>query len=227
MLNSIAYLVGFLLLAIILFAFVMIQGKSQRLRVYSTHNKVNTVKDYWVTEKKDKNSGVIWWRSLNGRIRLEEPPADCIDIGLKGKKHCTVERLSEDEYAFIKKTPLDKNDKVIREFRPFTTTQRNTIVSQFIKAEEMKNKNWIKDAIVPVTSIIGLVIIVVMLLVYWGDIAKPALDSHALALDVQEQNIRIIQGLQEGGIDIEETINPAPNDAAVIVLGEGVPDGQS
>jgi len=46
------------------------------------------------------------------------------------------------------------------------------------------------------------VIMVSMLFIFWGDIAKPALDSHNLALKTQQQNIEILHqlGIKTGSI---------------------------
>ena len=39
-----------------------------------------------------------------------------------------------------------------------------------------------------------------MLLVFWGDIAQPALESHQLALSVSQQNQDIMKALIQNGL---------------------------
>jgi len=157
---------------------------------------------YHMIEKKDRKTGIITWESLNKKIKIPEPPSDATNIMKKGKKFSQVYRLSEDEYIFAKDKGLTQDQKNALGFQPFTVVQRQVIVSQFAKAEEMNHKNWLKENIVPAASILGMVIMVSMLFIFWGDIAKPALDSHNLALKTQQQNIEILHqlGIKTGSI---------------------------
>ena len=182
---------------------------------------------YSMIEKKDKKTGIITWESMNRKIRIPEPPSESTNIMKKGKKYSQVYRLSEDEYIFAKDDGVDVKSKKALGFTPFSVVQRQVIVSQFAKAEEMRHKSWIKENIVPAASILAMVIMVSMLFIFWGDIAKPALDSHGLALKTQEQNIKILQSLGIKTSGIAQTIDGAETTETIFITDtEDPPSGE-
>lgn len=204
--------------------FLMLYSKSHRLRVRDPNKRHNYIRDYWVTEKVDKYTGIVWWKGIGNKLKVPEPPSECIEVGAKGRKFVECYRLTEDEYCWIQDTGCKSDNKVIESFEPFSAVQREVIVSQFKKAEEMKNKNWLKDNAVPIVSMLSLTIIVVSMFIFWADIAQPSLDSHNLALKVQDQNIKIMNSL---GIAQGKSIAQIPgvenNQLAIITDTEDPP----
>lgn len=209
--------------------FLLIWLKSHRLRVRDPSKRHSYITDYWMLEKRDKKTGSVWWVAFsNKKVRIPEPPADCIDVGKRGRKYVECYRMSEDEYAFINDEGLSNSkSKIIQSFKPFDVVQRQVIVSQFTKAEELKAKNFVKENLVPMTAILALVVIIIMLIVFWGDIAKPALESHSLALKTQEQNIQIMHqlGIASGNNQLPQTIQAA-NQGGVTTPDEKPPTNQ-
>lgn len=223
---------GAILLMIVVILFIILYFVSALMKAHKLIVKEPTQNGfithiYSMVEKKDKKTGIVTWESINRKIRIPEPPSEATNIMKKGKKFSQAYRLSEDEYIFAKDKGIDDFSKHALGFKPFSVVQRQVIVSQFAKAEEMRNKSWIKENIVPAASILSMVIIISMLFIFWGDIAKPALDSHQMALQTQEQNIMILQqlGIRTGG-DVSQVIPPEESEQIFITDTEDPPNAE-
>jgi|TARA_Y100000310_G_scaffold1039_2_gene1509 hypothetical protein len=225
LIGGIIIVLGVTALFIVLY-FISQYAKAHKLVVKEPTQNGFIVKFYSMVEKKDRKTGIITWASLNNKIKIPEPPSESVNIMKKGKKYCQVYRISEDEYIFAQDRGVDEIALKGLGFKPFSVVQRQVIVSQFAKAEEMRNKSWIKENLVPAASILGLVVIISMLFVFWGDIAKPALDSHALALETQQQNIKILHQLGiKTGNDIGQDVPIEKDEPLIPGLSEVLPDG--
>ena len=179
--------------------FMLVWMKSHRLRVRDTLREKSYITDFWVFEKKDKDTGILNWVSVSGAktLKTPKPPSNAIEVGPRGRKFAECYRVSEDEFIWITDQGIktieteDKNGvmrkqfvdvledgthKVIDTFRPFSPVQRETIVNQFKKAQEIRNKRWTADKIVNMTAILSMTLLVIMLMVFWGDLAKPIVD---------------------------------------------------
>lgn len=89
-----------------------------------------------------------------------------------------------------------KANKVIAPYQPVTTQQRMSYFYNIKKAEERKKFNW-KEHIVPITAMGALVIIVLGLFIFWGEIAKPALEADKIAERMQQTNMEMLQILRD------------------------------
>ena len=177
--------------------FLMRYSKANRVLVIYPTAGQDLPQELRMYERKDKISGVVWWKSFDGKVKFPEPPAECIrNIKGKGLKWACVTRLSEDEYKY--NTLTTSKDTI--NFVPFTAVEREIIIQEFAKAAKKRASNWLRDALVPSVAILSFVIIVIMLLVFWGDIAQPALESHQLALSVSQQNQDIMKALIQNGL---------------------------
>lgn len=215
--------------------------KSHRLRIRDPMNTKSYIVDYWVTEQKNKNSGVLFWKSVfwQPKIKTPVPPAKALEVGKRGRKFAEAYRVSEDEFIWITdgglKTQIeidkegrrkaiivdiDKDGKqhVIDSFKPFSPVQRETIVNQYEKAQLMRNRKWSADKIVSMSAMGAFVIIIVCIFIFWGDIAAPV-------IEIQNQNNQVcsqaIQKLSECNSYGNSGSTPNPQNPNVIVQ-EGV-----
>tara|TARA_R100000231_G_scaffold42836_2_gene37391 strand:+ start:4387 stop:5040 length:654 start_codon:yes stop_codon:yes gene_type:complete len=188
-----AILIVFVAVAI----YAMMYSKGHRaLVLYPTSGKV-LPQEVRMYDKKDKISGVIWWKSFDGKHKFPEPPEQCVThLSGKGTKWVCVTRMSEDEYKYNEL----KQGKDAVDFVPFTAVERELIIQEFAKAAKKRASNWLRDAIVPSVAIISFALVIICLFVFWGDIAAPAVESHELALKVSQQNQQIMQALIQNGI---------------------------
>ena len=189
--------------AVLMFLFVgaaiyaMQYSKGHRaLVLYPTSGKVLPL-EVRMYEKKDKISGVVWWKSFDGKFKFPEPPERAVThLNGKGIKWVCVTRMSEDEYKYNEL----KSGKDVIEFVPFTAVERELIIQEFAKAAKKRASNWLRDAIVPSIAVMCFAVVIICLFIFWGDLAQPALQSHELALTVSKQNQQIMQALIQNGI---------------------------
>jgi len=201
----------FVLFGIGLIVFILSWLRSHRLTIRDPMNQSRYIETYWVMEKKDRHTGVMTWQSVfwQPKIKTPKPPAKAIEVGKRGRKFAQAYRLSEDEYiwitdAGIKTRVIEKDNRqqievldveedgkqrVVDTFKPFSVTQRDVLVSQFKKAEQISGKTWTAERVIQLAAMGSIAMIIIMLLIFWKDIAQPALESHQLAIETQEQNI--------------------------------------
>lgn len=90
-------------------------------------------------------------------------------------------------------------------YQPFTSKQRMVIVNNYEKAKTRRGFS-LKEHIPTIVSIGALVILIVCLMIFWGDIAQPALTSKAMTkeiMDVQLETVQILREIRLGQQTIE------------------------
>ena len=97
-------------------------------------------------------------------------------------------------------TAWKKENHVIEAYQPLTTKQRLILVSNLKKANLRKGTTW-RENIPMIVGLGAAVILVIALMVFWGDIAKPALDGRAMGLQeqkLQKETLEIIRDIKQG-----------------------------
>ena len=214
LLASLAFIFVCVLLGLVMYAMAYSKG-NRALILYPTNGRLlpDEVRMY---EKKDKVSGVVWWKSFNGKYRFPEPPQRSLThLNGKGIKWCCVTRMSEDEYKYNEMVAGADQLK----FVPFTAVERELIIQEFAKAAKKRASNWLRDAIVPSVAIMSFAVVIICMFIFWGDIAQPALDSHRIAQAVSTQNQQIMQALIQNGIVLptDEITNQAVNVTSTVL----------
>lgn len=172
--------------------------------------------------------GVSYWqldKEKNKELKyMPVPPANAINIAKKGKKSIECIRTETGEYIFLERgintdeIPDFKDVKDVKErvkkftewrekhkgmvlegtYKPFTTKQRMIIVNNFEKGKARKGFNLIEH--IPTMVALGsFTIMVVCLMIFWGDIAKPALDSKMMTtthLETQKEIVSILRDIK-------------------------------
>ena len=87
-------------------------------------------------------------------------------------------------------------------YEPFTSKQRMIVVNNFEKAKTRKGFN-LKEHIPMMVSIGALVILIVCLMIFWGDIAQPALTSKAMTKEIVDMQNANLQILREIKLDVQ------------------------
>lgn len=191
-----------LIFGLLAIMFIFFWLRHDKLRIRDQCRKTAYIQDYWMTKKKDKETGIVYWKSVpwQPELSVEHPPDAALDTGPKGRMYAEAYKISEDEFVWITDKGIQQDGimikdgkKVIDTFKPFSVVQRDTLISQFKKAQEHNQKKWTPDKIIAAGAIMSFGIIIICLFIFWGDIAKPALDSHAMALETQKQTIEILQ----------------------------------
>jgi len=222
--------------------------KSHKLRIRDPTNKGQYIEDFIVIEKKDKETGVLYWESVfwQKTLRTPKPPDKAIEIGKKGKKFAECYKLTEDQYCWItdkgikineiyNKTTKRKELQIVDStkegkeifidtFKPFSSTQRDIIVQQFKKAQEISKNRWTPDKLIMAGSLGMFFVLILMIIIFWGDIAAPLLDMQGATSGMMSQAEKITKnqalimeglGIEVSGLDLDraqtpQTANPIP-----------------
>lgn len=140
-------------------------------------------KDY----QKEKGS---FWKLMKSKDILPMPPSEAIEIDKTGRKCVEVYKTETGEYSYI----VDKGDP--EGFQALTTNQRLILINQIRKAHNRK-KRTLMDLALPIAGIFSMVILVICLMVFYGDIAKPVLDMSDKQVAIAQQQTEAIKMLQE------------------------------
>lgn len=192
---------------VILFMFIARFKHKIRIREV-VHNKKICIDDKF--RKLTDRDGNVWFQCLKTKMKLPVAPADVIDTDTRGRMVVECYTNASGDYSYIidrgniknipteileikdistrKKKVIEWRDanNIVDSFQPLTTNQRTLLITQIRKAEARRTTSW-KDHIVMITSIAALVILVVSLMIFWGDIAKPVLEGKELTLQLIKQ----------------------------------------
>lgn len=207
--------------------------------VYRVLSKNGVGKPYKDRAKEVKVDGVVFWKLLKKKVIIPVPPAETLtDVG-KRKPKFYCEMIYSEEYGFIPLTFDINTENIIEKTKvinskgqaltgthlPFTPQQRSLLIGQLRKAEARKTKDmW--DRITQLAVPMIMVMLIIVILLFWEDIAKPAKDMAGQAKNMQEQNLkitkelgivtnnlaRVTNELTGADIPIDQTIEELPNE---------------
>jgi len=205
-----------------LMIFVILYKNSfkHKIRIKDVINTNKIINDDNFKEFKEKD-GTTWYKLFRSRIKIPIAPPEAIETDSKGRKVVEAYRLGLDEFIYIKdknmsipkelleikdtkerKEKIEKflkdNPNTINTMEALTTQDRVLLVAQLKKAEEKKSKKW-QDYLLPITGIAALVIMVVALMIFWGDMAKPILDLESIRsaqLTTQKETLELIKEIK-------------------------------
>lgn len=210
----IVMLVFFVGISFFVIAAFLMFSKANKLRIRDPLHEKGYIKDIPMREWVDKTTKVLYWKSLPfyPKLQIPEPPQSVTDIGKKGKKYVEAYRLSEDEFVFIddKGIKITKDDrgkiqaydigedgktKKIDSFQPFTATQRQVLVHQFVKSDEISKKKWGVAEIMGMASMGSLVMVIMMMLLFGGDLLNEYQGARQSAEQRDDQIAEITKNL--------------------------------
>lgn len=111
--------------------------------------------------------GVPFWKLRKRKDVLPVPPEDAIELTDKGRLYAECYHTDEQGYTWI----VDSN-KPDKGFDPFTTVQRALYV-QRLKNAQLRKKKGIWDLLQQFITPVILLLLFVLVLVFWQDIAQP------------------------------------------------------
>jgi len=172
-------------------------------------------------ELKSKD-GNLFWQLLKTKVKLPVPPSEAIEVDNKGRKCVEAYKLESGDFIYskdlneakdlpdeIKKIKnLDerrvaveswiKEQGAIYSREPLTTSQRMILINQIEKAILKKTKKW-QDYLMPIVAIGSVVIIVVSLMIFYGDMGKPLLamgDKINKNEEIRLEQLKVIQEIE-------------------------------
>ena len=158
------------------------------------------------------NEGVLKWKLLKGKTCVPIPPAEAIHLTNKGKYSVEAYKLPEGEYKYVMDNGCNK-DKLTN-FEPLDTADREFYASEMKEAEQYRKKDW-KEYILPIAGIVTIFGVLVVMLVFWEDIAKPGITIVEKAASIsqsQQETTKIIRDMVQNRQEIENIEFPILDD---------------
>lgn len=215
------YLLIFLILILIgVVIYIIVDRRKYRhlveVRELSKGRKLiyhDKAKDY-----KGKDGGNFWkLKKEKDSVKryLSVPPDEAIELNNKGQKCVTIYRDDTGSYQYQVDGTNNLGSEV--DIQPLKTNHRITMMDNFKKAQERSPGQFLMKYGVPLGFGLLCVILLVSVLIFWGEIAKPAVEIYrqkqAYAdtmvklfdkIDSMDRNIQEIKG-------VEFVNNTAPN----------------
>ena len=92
-----------LLIVMIIFLAINQYKKAHRLIIKDPSKDNHYIKEFLMVEKVDKDTKEIRWRSVfwQPNFECERPPAEAIDVGIKGRKVAQCYRIADNQFCWI------------------------------------------------------------------------------------------------------------------------------
>ena len=166
---------------------------------------------------------VIWWQLLKLKRTIPVGPAEVIEPNSKGKMvveayltptgdiiyskdECksldppdTIMQIKDPKAREKKIQEWQEEHRIVSANQPYTTNHRLILINQHKKALARRTKKW-QDYILPIAGIAAVTILVVCLMIFYGDIAKPVLDMGDRVntnQNLYNEQLRIMQEMQQ------------------------------
>jgi len=157
--------------------------------------------------------GVPYWKLKKRKELLTVPPSECTELTKKGKYYAECYWSEREGFRWIKDVANPE-----AAFDAFPTTEKALLV-QRIKNAQARKKKGIWDMLQALVTPIVLVMLFVLVLIFWEDIAEPTIKvlnkvesitaSQAVIAQQQARITAVLAGQAEAGtLELEQTINP-------------------
>jgi len=196
---------------IIVYIVFLLQHK-HRVRVRIVVGGKTLVFDDRAKEIKDKE-GVLKWKLLKRKHCLPVPPKEAIHLTNKGKYSVEAYYLPEGEYKYAIDNGVDEDN--LTHFEPLDTGDREFYASEMREAEQYRKKDW-KEFLLPLAGVFSVLIILILMLVFWEDIAKPGIQIVDKAAEIaaeQQKTMEIMRDIIQDRQTIDNIDVPINNDA--------------
>lgn len=167
----------------IIFMFLIMSKYNKRVVIRKKINGKNKI--FYDKARLLKKDGVLWWKLLKAKDVIEVPPSHAVEVDRKGRDFVELYELETGEYIPL----IDKHDE-INSVQPFTTNQRQLLQGQFTKANLERGFKLV-DYIGAITYVAALVILVLGLMVFYGDIAKPVLEMGDKQVEIASKQVEL------------------------------------
>jgi len=223
--NTLIYVIVLGVIGVVAFYFFYVSQFKHTIIIKKIVNGRKLVGSDKFREITDKN-GNVWYQLKRRRKNVPRPPSGAVEITAKGCMYVMAYETESGELIYgkdtadVKEVPKEimdmedgdkkskaledwrKKNKTIDSYQPLTTNQRLILINQIAKSQARRKTHW-KDMILPITGIAALVIIIVALLAFWGEIAEPALQANKQAITMQELENEKLQLIRDLKYDIQ------------------------
>lgn len=153
---------------------------------------------------KDKNSN-YWWKLLKEKVRIPEPPEECIETTSKGKKFAEFFKLKDSGYFPAKSTngyvsvrsQITEDmfkDRMVEGFEPLTTQERALYTYELKESEKYKQASR-SEMIAKAIPYVALILILTVLLLFAGEFFSPLFEQQQKMETLQQMTWEKIEGV--------------------------------
>jgi hypothetical protein len=177
-------------IAITWFIITVMQYKHKVMIIYKTSHSNIIIEDK-ARIVKDEDEKEVWklWKLKDS---MPPPPKDARSITKNGKFFVIASYSEEEGYLF--RMDKDYHEQIAKD--KLTTNQKMFYVNQFKKAQANRRKSW-QDVISNAVPYLALVIIVVCLFIFWGEIAEPSLEMARINTQTTEKLNQLISSIDK------------------------------
>jgi hypothetical protein len=193
----IGILVLFILGSLIFLIFYLLSFK-HKFRVIDLTNGVERVLDDKCKLVTSKTDGVQVLKLLKMKKNAQFPPSEAISLTSKG--HYSFEARYTEETGFCYILARDKQAQISSD--RLTTNQKIFLSSEFTKAN-LDKKTSIASIVERAVPYIALIIIVVSLFIFWGDIVAPFAESRRDAVAMEQIQLEQLELLRDIKFNIQ------------------------
>jgi len=156
--------------------------------------------------------GIIKWKLRMRRDFVPIAPAEAIHLTKKGKISVEAYYTPEHEYKYINDVGEEKVEQkqktydylvdkgitknTVEGFQSLTTADREFYANEERLAQKYIKKSW-TDYILPIAGMLGIIIIVVCMFMFWEDITKPTLEAQKTNIEVMKIQVEMLTQIQE------------------------------
>jgi len=193
-----------LVCGIILFVFYWFSFNIKtRLRyLTSTFDQIIDTKSKQYKDK-EGNEKILIRLSLFKRQCMPLPPAKAIGLSKNGKRCFDIEVSDDGNWRYIVK------ETSTQQFKPFNTNDRVFHINEFDKRQSRKKRTF-SELILALAPMLSIIIILGLLLGFWGDVVKPFTEAQHTTLQITNEQKEITMLLKEI-IKKEQIISSEPN----------------
>lgn len=194
---------------------------SDLLLIKENINGREFIKQAWVKEKNDKDTGAIWWKSIFPfkKIKVPLPPTEIIDIGKFGRRIASCEiidrtgeilqvvwkrdlGLKNESYCALCKVLQSQHGEIPHKFlavtdswKNFSVIERGVLVHQFqVAAKKRTGDSLLRpELIIPMGALFIMMIIIIIGIVEWDSLVAPGQAAQQTEL----QQLKVIERIAE------------------------------
>ena len=174
-------------LAVIGFIWYILSFKL-KIRVRESVKGRTIIKDDVAKVVRDKRTGSVYWKLLKYKRRIPEPPSDCVDITVKGRKLVEYFRTGDDQFIPIK-VNFDYQNFKESGFKPYNTNQRSLLVQEHRESESYKKKK-LGEIFLQIFPVLAVIMILTIFMLFFGEVVAP---TKELAQSNQEMSKALIE----------------------------------
>jgi len=210
MINTAMIILGIILVSVITIFIILERQYKHRITIKECTNGSKRILNDKFKIKKDATG--VWWKTRKTKALIPEN-MEAAEVTTRGRLYVEFYLLNGDTYvpAIDTFNPHDKT--IVKEIRdvmqPLTTSQRSLHIEQMKKAGRDK-KLGLGEIIAKAIPYAVLIIILVCIMIFWGEFMQPAIDATAN-----------FEAVSDNLVQVTDRLDSMINNKQIIVSQEG------